>query len=65
MTLQAVLADGRLATITEDGVRVLTRGRWRTLALTPDTDLWFALRGAGTSFAIVTEFTVSHNIMYT
>ena len=24
--------------------------------LTPDNDLWFALRGAGTSFGVVTEF---------
>ena len=26
---------------------------------TDNTDLWFALRGAGTSFAIVTEFVVN------
>ena len=60
--MQAVLADGRLATITEDSLRILTRGKWRSSAVTQDTDLWFALRGAGTSFAIVTEFTVSCDI---
>ena len=26
--------------------------------LSQDTDLWFALRGAGSSFAVVTEFLV-------
>ena len=57
--LQAVLADGRLAIVTADSLRILTNGRWRRVATTEDTDLWFGLRGAGSSFAIVTEFTVS------
>ena len=57
--LQAVLADGRLAVVTADSLRILTNGRWRRVATTEDTDLWFGLRGAGSSFAIVTEFTVS------
>ena len=60
--MQAVLADGRLATITEDSLKILTQGKWLSTAVTQDTDLWFALRGAGTSFAIVTEFTVSCDI---
>ena len=57
--LQAVLADGRLAIVTADSLRILTNGRWRRVATSEDTDLWFGLRGAGSSFAIVTEFTVS------
>ena len=54
-----MLADGRLAIVTADSLRILTNGRWRRVATTEDTDLWFGLRGAGSSFAIVTEFTVS------
>ena len=63
--LQAVLADGRLAIVTADSLRILTNGRWRRVATSDDTDLWFGLRGAGSSFAIVTEFTVSVTLVST
>ena len=55
-----MLADGRLAIVTTDSLKTLTNGRWRRVTTTDDTDLWFGLRGAGFSFAIETEFTVSH-----
>ena len=55
-----MLADGSRATITEDSVKINKNGQWRRVTMTEDTDLWFALRGAGTSFAIVTEFRVRY-----
>ena len=33
-----------------------SRHHHQVVDLTPDNDLWFALRGAGTSFGVVTEF---------
>ena len=58
--MRAVLADGRQARITEDKVQVHEAGgAVETIYYTRNTDLWFALRGAGSSYAIVTEFVVN------
>ena len=58
--MKAVLGDGRQARLTEDWVEVYgPRGELQRISYTPNTDLWFALRGAGSSFAIVTEFVVN------
>ena len=60
--MEVVLADGSMATVTEDKVVIHNydgSGRSRTVTMTEDTDLWFALRGAGSSFAIVTEFLIT------
>ena len=60
--MEVVLADGSIATVTEDKVVIHNydgSGRSRIVSMTEDTDLWFALRGAGSSFAIVTEFLVT------
>ena len=58
--MKAVLGDGRQARLTEDWVEVYgPGGELQRISYTPNTDLWFALRGAGSSFAIVTEFVVN------
>lgn len=58
--MKAVLADGRQARLTEERVEIYGGGgEVERRSYTPDTDLWFALRGAGSSFAIVTEFVVN------
>ena len=59
LMMRAVLADGRQAKITEDSVEIYSRGEVERIHYTDNTDLWFALRGAGISFAIVTEFVVN------
>ena len=63
LMMKAVLADGRQAKITEDWVEIQSGGGGgggvERIHYTDNTDLWFALRGAGTSFAIVTEFVVN------
>ena len=45
--------------ITEDKVEIYRREEVERIYYTDNTDLWFALRGAGSSFAIVTEFVVN------
>jgi len=57
--MKGVLADGSMATITKEKVVVRKNGVTRTIFMTEDTDLWFGLRGAGSSFAIITEFHVT------
>ena len=59
LMMRVVLADGRQAKITEDSVEIYSGGEVERIRYTDNTDLWFALRGAGTSFAIVTEFVVN------
>ena len=60
LMMKVVLADGRQARVTEDQVEIYGRdGGVERRHFTPNTDLWFALRGAGSSFAIVTEFLVN------
>ena len=52
-----VLADGRLATVDKDHVHISNDdGTSTTVRSSEESDLWFALRGAGSSFGIVTEF---------
>ena len=52
-----VLADGSFATVDEDQVKIQQNdGTDKTVKLTENNDLWFGLRGAGSSFGIVTEF---------
>ena len=41
------MADGSMATITEEKVVVRKNGVTKTIFMTEDTDLWFGLRGAG------------------
>ena len=61
LMMKAVLADGRQAKITEDRVEIYRGGGGEVerIYYTDNTDLWFALRGAGSSYAIVTEFVVN------
>ena len=64
LMMKAVLADGRQAKITEDWVEIYRSDDGgaeylERIHYTDNTDLWFALRGAGSSFAIVTEFVVT------
>ena len=60
LMMRAVLADGRQAKITEDSVEIYNGGgEVERIRYTDNTDLWFALRGAGSSYAIVTEFVVN------
>ena len=61
LMMKAVLADGRQAKITEDRVEIYRGGGGdvERIYYTDNTDLWFALRGAGSSYAIVTEFVVN------
>ena len=40
-------------------MEIYSGGEVERIRYTDNTDLWFALRGAGTSFAIVTEFVVN------
>ena len=52
-----VLADGRSATVDKDHVKINNDdGSTTTIRASGDNDLWFALRGAGSSFGIATEF---------
>ena len=55
--LKAVLADGSIALV--DPRRSVIRkpnGATQVVPNTGDNDLFFALRGAGSSFAVITEF---------
>ena len=55
--MRIVLADGSIARVNDKKAEVWRVGGSREIVdLTPENDLWFALRGAGTSFGVVTEF---------
>ena len=49
---QVVLADGRVARVTPRSALVenVENGTRREYKYTPDTDLWFSMRGAGSSY---------------
>ena len=48
---QVVLADGRVARVTSRSALVENENGTRSeYKFTPDTDLWFAMRGAGSSY---------------
>ena len=55
--MKMVLADGSFATVSKDFVTIRRlNGNSEKIHFHKENDLWFALRGAGTSFGIVTEF---------
>ena len=57
LEMKLVLADGSFATVNKDFVRIKrVNGRNESIHFSAENDLWFALRGAGSSFGIVTEF---------
>jgi len=55
LQMRVVLADGRIAVVDSQATRV-TSPAPATIPHTPSNNLFFALRGAGSSFGIVTEF---------
>merc|ERR1711925_2812 len=55
--MKMVLGDGGLATVNKHFARIRRKnGKLEKIHFSEENDLWFALRGAGTSFGIVTEF---------
>ena len=55
--MKMVLADGSLATVNKHFAKIRRKnGKFEKVHFSSENDLWFALRGAGTSFGIVTEF---------
>eukprot|EP00092_Neocalanus_flemingeri_P022800 GFUD01024724.1.p1 GENE.GFUD01024724.1~~GFUD01024724.1.p1 ORF type:complete len:607 (-),score=100.10 GFUD01024724.1:109-1884(-) len=57
ITYKLVLADGSFATVDKDHIQIsYGNGSITTIRSSGDRDLWFGLRGAGSSFGIVTEF---------
>jgi len=55
--MKMVLADGSLATVNKNFAKIRRKnGKFEKVHFSSENDLWFALRGAGTSFGIVTEF---------
>ena len=52
---KVVLADGSIAWIDKDTTNILNPTK-RTVTHTDNNNLFFALRGAGSSFGVVTEF---------
>jgi len=55
--MEMVLADGSYATVNKHFARIKRlNGKSEKNHFSDENDLWFALRGAGTSFGIVTEF---------
>ena len=55
--MKMVLADGSYATVNKAFVTIKRlNGKREKIHFSTENDLWFALRGAGTSFGIVTEF---------
>lgn len=55
LSIRVVLADGSIAIVDSEKTRILSP-KPRVIPHTPDNNLFFALRGAGSSFGIVTEF---------
>ena len=63
LSMRAVLADGSIASVSPARTEIeWPEARMRTIAHTDNNNLFFALRGAGSSYAVVTEFlyTVHH-----
>ena len=57
LRLQAVLADGSIAWVDpHESVIKRPNGATEVVPNNGDLDLFFALRGAGSSFAVITEF---------
>ena len=55
LKMNAVLADGSIAEVTPDSTSIIYP-QSETIVHTEDNNLFFALRGAGSSFAVVTRF---------
>merc|ERR1712215_662384 len=55
LSIRIVMADGSIAIVDSEKTRILSPNP-RVIPHTPDNNLFFALRGAGSSFGIVTEF---------
>ena len=53
--MTAVLADGSIAEVTEESTNIVSP-QTSSIAHTDSNNLFFALRGAGSSYAIVTKF---------
>jgi hypothetical protein len=57
LTSQVVLADGSVAWVDKDKTDIFyPASSVRTVTHTESNNLFFALRGAGSSFGVVTEF---------
>ena len=55
LSMRVVLADGSIAAVSPDKTEI-EHPEARTIAHTEENNLFFALRGAGSSYAVVTEF---------
>jgi len=55
LSMRAVLSDGRVADITPDKTEIIHPAQ-QTILHTNNNNLFFALRGAGSSYGIVTQF---------
>lgn len=55
LSMRAVLADGRIADVYPDRTQVISP-QPETILHTSENNLFFALRGAGSSYGVVTEF---------
>merc|ERR1712130_458002 len=55
LSMGAVLADGRIVEVTAEKTEILSPSR-STVVHTESNNLFFALRGAGSSFGVVTQF---------
>merc|ERR1711887_363382 len=55
LSMRAVLSDGRIADITPDKTEIIHPSQ-QTIMHTNNNNLFFALRGAGSSYGIVTQF---------
>ena len=55
LSMRVVLADGSIAAVSPDKTEI-EYPETRTILHTEENNLFFALRGAGSSYAVVTEF---------